>query len=231
MIEEIISYRRQGMSFRKIAEKLNSTVGKVHYQWIKNVKDEPNSSSSSNASSSPDSNKHYSIKVKSKDKTYKEDQYLVSRLVEDYKIASFWKIAPWQKQLVTSYFNIDLNQRYVVFRIYDVTDIIFNGSNAHSVFEFQLPENKTYWIIKGIKPGRSYVTEVGYRLDQHQFFPILRSNAIHGHKTLVEKNEDRLLNREEIQKNMADKPNWVGNVSTYSFYENINKGKNEDEKI
>lgn len=38
MIEEIVKLRRKGLSFRKIAVELNSTVGKVQYQWKKYMK-------------------------------------------------------------------------------------------------------------------------------------------------------------------------------------------------
>src|SRR4051812_16980659 len=35
MIEEIIKLREDGFSFRRIASKLNTTVGKVQYRWNK----------------------------------------------------------------------------------------------------------------------------------------------------------------------------------------------------
>lgn len=35
MIEEIIRLRTDGLSFRKIATELNTTVGKVQYRWHK----------------------------------------------------------------------------------------------------------------------------------------------------------------------------------------------------
>lgn len=35
MITEIIKLKEQGVSFRRIAKELNTTVGKVQYQWVK----------------------------------------------------------------------------------------------------------------------------------------------------------------------------------------------------
>jgi uncharacterized protein len=212
MINEIITYRRQGMSFRKIAEKLNSTVGKVHYQWVKNVKEDQVGLSEPLQHSVDVSNEKSSA-----------DEYLVAKLVAGTKIASFWRIADWQKELVSAYFNMDVSQRPLVLRIYDVTDIIFNGSNAHDYFEFYIPENKTYWVIKGIQANRNYLTEIGYRLNDQRFFPILRSNTIKGQtqKDLYSVLENETLNRAI--------PNWTEKVSTYSYYENINGEKRENE--
>jgi uncharacterized protein len=212
MINEIITYRRQGMSFRKIAEKLNSTVGKVHYQWVKNVKEDQEELSD------PLQN---SISV-SKEKSL-DEEYLVSKMVASNKMASFWNIAEWQKELVTSYFNMDVSQRPIVLRIYDVTDIIFNGSNAHDFFEFYIPGNKTYWFIKGIHSNRNYLTEIGYRLNDQRFFPILRSNTIIGQPS---KGSFSTIEKEALDRVVL---NWTEKVSTYSYYENINEEKRKND--
>lgn len=218
MIKEIISFRRQGMSFRKIAEKLNSTVGKVHYQWIKNVKNSPNTYIDSD---------HEKLQEELKEKSKRNEPFLNTRLVSENRLVSFWEIAPWQKKLVASYFNCEINQSVIVFRIYDVTDIHFNGINAHTFYEFQLPDEKNYWFIKGIKPGRSYLTEIGYRLNNHSFFPILRSNSVHGLQTI--QSSVHVLNNYS-NKDQNNKPIWIDKVSTYSYYENIKEEKQMDGK-
>lgn len=217
MINEIITYRRQGMSFRKIAEKLNSTVGKVHYQWIKNLKEDQANLSE------PFQNSISGAKEKSSD-----DEYLVVKLVAETKIASFWRIADWQKDLVASYFSMDVSQRSIVLRMYDVTDINFNGSNAHDVFEFYIPENKNYWVIKGINPNRNYLTEIGYRLNDQRFFPILRSNTIKG-QTSKDNGSYNAAVRKTQEKDFRSVLNWKDKVSTYSYYENIIEEKRNNE--
>ena len=42
MIEEIIKLRGDGLSFRKIASQLNTTVGRVQYRWNKYVNTQGN---------------------------------------------------------------------------------------------------------------------------------------------------------------------------------------------
>jgi uncharacterized protein len=223
MIKEIISFRRQGMSFRKIAEKLNSTVGKVHYQWKKSKK----TPSEKRIYSCEDGMvKNKKIKIHETISQRQKDNYLVTRFISNHKIASSWKIADWQRQFVTSYFNIDRKQLVIVFRIYDVTDIKFNGSNAHTYYEFQLPEDKSYWLIKGIKATRCYLTEIGFRITHQHFFPVLRSNVVHGQLEIKESLSDEL---EALPKTIVKGPEWLERVSTYSYYGNINEVKDNNE--
>lgn len=47
MIDEIIKLRRRGLSFRKIASKLDTTVGKVQYQWTKLIQKKGNATAGS----------------------------------------------------------------------------------------------------------------------------------------------------------------------------------------
>lgn len=214
MIKEIESLRRKGMSFRKIAESLNSTVGKVHYQWIKH----------SNKKSTIVKTVQVKERIKSEPmRPVQKGNFLELSLTDDQKLASNWKIAKWQKELVGSYFNGEINQSVILLRVYDVSDIYFNGSNAHSCFEFQLPENKTYWVVKGIKQERTYITEIGYKTKHNLFFPVLRSNAVHvGLKQEVKETiyKNKVVHQQEIRENH---PKWADKVSTYSYYENINE--------
>jgi hypothetical protein len=211
MINEIIQYRRQGMSFRKIADKLNSTVGKVHYQWIKNGMDD------SNKEEVQIFQKEVTIQSETINQPHKESEsYLVTQLVSSQKLVSNWSISSWQKELSATYFD-SINQEIIIFRLYDVTDIYFNGSNAHSLYEFQLAKDTTNWTLKGIKQGRSYLTEIGYKVNQNQFFPILRSKAVHNLPDAIEQIESLTYQQRLF------KPKWTDKVSTYSYYENINE--------
>jgi uncharacterized protein len=216
MINEIVQYRRHGMSFRKIAEKLNSTVGKVHYQWIKHGMDD----SKIELQTTKDG---ITKQIETNIQPNKEsDSYLVTQLVSNHKLISNWEIATWQKKLSASYFD-QINQEIIILRLYDVTDIYFNGSNAHSSYEFRLKKDTTNWTIKGIKQGRSYLTEIGYKVNQNQYFPILRSNAVHNLLGAVEQKDSLRFQHVAFYKERLLQPKWTNKVSTYSYYENINE--------
>lgn len=216
MINEIIKYRRQGMSFRKIAEKLNSTVGKVHYQWIKNGLDDSIIEVHS-------TKKEINNLTETNIQPHKEGtSYLVTQIVSSNRLVSNWKIASWQEDISASYFG-SINKEIIIFRLYDVTDIYFNGSNGHSVFEFQLSKASSHWTIKGLKEGRSYLTEIGYKVNQNQYFPILRSNAVHNLPDAIEQKDSLTYKHDAFYNERLFQPKWTDKVSTYSYYENINE--------
>jgi len=66
-----------------------------------------------------------------------------------------------------------------VLRIYDVTDIIFNGNNAHHFFDIEVGHESTSWYIDTNNPGKSWCVDVGLRLASGEFILIARSNVVH----------------------------------------------------
>ena len=66
-----------------------------------------------------------------------------------------------------------------ILRVYDVTDINFNGSNAHSFFDIELKGLANNWYIEVGKPNRSWVADIGLLTPPGDFFLLARSNAVH----------------------------------------------------
>lgn len=65
-----------------------------------------------------------------------------------------------------------------ILRVYDVTDINFNGSNAHSFFDIELKGLANSWYINVGVPDRSWIAEIGIRTKKGVFYMLARSNAI-----------------------------------------------------
>lgn len=65
-----------------------------------------------------------------------------------------------------------------VLRVYDVSYINFNGSNAHRFFDIELTHNATNWYIDTAGPGRSWCVDIGLRLSDGRFITICRSNTV-----------------------------------------------------
>ena len=64
-------------------------------------------------------------------------------------------------------------------RVYDVTSIIFNGSNAHRFFDIEVGSDATNWYIDTGGPGRSWCVDFGLLLRDGRFITIVRSNTVH----------------------------------------------------
>jgi uncharacterized protein len=225
MIDEIKKLRRKGLSFRKIAEELDSTVGKVQYQW-KKYKDNEEIEVSTGEKAS----KSNETRIRThfwKKRILIPTEHLTAWLIDKNKLFVYWRLLDVKKDLVSSYFDKPFASYQKVLRIYDVTDILFTGSNAHQVKEAKLYEKQGISLLSELQPNRCYITELGVKLSDHEFFPLLRSNAVHIPRTdRKQTGHQKKDNKDHFVKKESLLPNWVEHVSTYSYYEKIMNGRN-----
>jgi hypothetical protein len=65
-----------------------------------------------------------------------------------------------------------------ILRVYDVTDIVFNGRNAHAYFDIDLRGLANSWYINVNQPDRAWVVEIGIISKKGAFHPLARSNSV-----------------------------------------------------
>ncbi|MBM3249372.1 MAG: DUF4912 domain-containing protein [Candidatus Omnitrophica bacterium] len=64
-------------------------------------------------------------------------------------------------------------------RVYDVSQINFNGSNAHRYFDIFVSEHTNNWYIDAGGSGKSWIVDYGLLLPDGRFITIVRSNVAH----------------------------------------------------
>ncbi|KAA9026298.1 DUF4912 domain-containing protein [Niallia endozanthoxylica] len=218
MIKEIMKLRRKGLSFRKIADELDTTVGKVQYQWKKYKKMEE--------AKIVEQRKKSKVFIKISNKSrylnigrLKEDkEHLTSWNLAENKLFVFWKLSGLKKDLVSNYFDQPFKSFQKVLRIYHVTHTPFNGQ--HLIQEVKLQNGQCVSLLRKLEPNCCYIIELGILISGHKFFPLLRSNPIHFPKG--NENQNKLEN-EEVNTIKNTPPKWIEHVSTYSYYESILK--------
>lgn len=224
MIEEIIKLREDGLSFRKIASQLNTTIGRVQYRWNKYIKSQENENS--REVESVEKKEHVEKKERKEENNinHSTNDYtpikgeLQVKLVSPSKVIVYWEASSIPNKVLSLFYNKPFEEMVHIVRLYDVSDIIFTGNNAHHYYDITVPYNKGYWFIKGLTANRSYVAELGVQLIDKEFFPVLRSNSV---QTPAIGN----LNGSEVYKNLVTaqhidefSPKWIDHVSTYSYY-------------
>ncbi len=91
---------------------------------------------------------------------------------------TYWEVkdSTWDK------FKAELKDEFYrarrVLRVYDVSNINFNGSNANKFFDLEIREDASNWYIDVGSPGRSWCVEFGLLLRDGRFITILRSNVV-----------------------------------------------------
>jgi len=91
---------------------------------------------------------------------------------------TYWEVkdSTWDK------FKAELKDEFYkarkILRVYDVSNIIFNGSNANNFFDLGIREDASNWYIDIGAPGKSWCVEFGLLLRDGRFITILRSNVV-----------------------------------------------------
>ena len=86
---------------------------------------------------------------------------------------SYWDVTNEHKQAARVRGGL-----FLCLRLYDVTDVIFDGANAHAMWEQEVHELARNWYLHVPSPGRRYCLEIGYRGAEGQWLPLARSNTV-----------------------------------------------------
>jgi hypothetical protein len=89
----------------------------------------------------------------------------------------YWEISQNMKDSLAGKFGADFNPSSTVLRIYDVTDIQFDGSNAHRYFDVAVNGSALSWYVNVGEFNRSWCADVGYILKNGTFVAVARSNS------------------------------------------------------
>jgi len=116
------------------------------------------------------------------------DETLIKQKYDDNKIVllvrdPYWCYAYWdlsgnlienkKKEIKPGWGKYDL-----ILRIYDVTDIIFNGFNAHKYQDIKISMDSNNWYINIWEAGRSYIVDIGFKTEDGHFILLARSNVV-----------------------------------------------------
>ncbi|WP_179885010.1 DUF4912 domain-containing protein [Bacillus sp. AFS015802] len=226
MITEIIKLKEQGVSFRKIAKELNTTVGKVQYQWVKYQKALESGGETSPAVElmKPATQKKrvgrasFGRRMPKRNAKGPRAAELSITFSTPSRIYCYWSISHEWIRHVKDHFKMDSDSGPFVLRLYDVTSISFNGHNQHHHSDSYVPYTESDWFVNGLKENRSYCMEIGLRLPSGDFVAFARSNVLHTPRTSHHQEAHRLKELVEYEQGLIKEPKWVEHVSTYSYY-------------
>jgi hypothetical protein len=107
------------------------------------------------------------------------DNIIVSLARDPWWIFCYWEInAGRQQEIAGNLAAQGESARRSILRVYDVTDVEFNGKNAHSFFDIELKGLANNWYINVNSPDRSWVVDIGVLSDKGNFYLLARSNTV-----------------------------------------------------
>ncbi|MFA6357575.1 MAG: DUF4912 domain-containing protein [Candidatus Omnitrophota bacterium] len=107
------------------------------------------------------------------------DQDKIVLLVRDpHWLHTYWELRTQTFETVKNKLGNDFNHSKKVLRVYDVSNIMFNGSNANSFFDIVVNDFANSWYIETAGSGRSWCVDLGLMLSDGRFITIIRSNVV-----------------------------------------------------
>jgi hypothetical protein len=109
---------------------------------------------------------------------YAQDK-IVLQVRDPRWIHAYWEVSEATWQGLSRAFPEDAKRGFKkILRVYDISQIIFNGDNAHSFFDIEVTAQANNWYIETSGPGRSWCVDLGLLLQDGKFITIIRSNAV-----------------------------------------------------
>ncbi len=113
------------------------------------------------------------------DLPYQYDQDRIVLQVRDPRwVHTYWELRGQTLDQLKGRFGDDFRRAKKVLRVYDVTNIIFNGSNANSFLDIQINDFANSWYIDTGGPGCFWCVDLGLMLADGRFITIVRSNIV-----------------------------------------------------
>jgi glycosyltransferase involved in cell wall biosynthesis len=89
-----------------------------------------------------------------------------------------WHIRKESVEAMTSEQDEPIQSASLIVRVYDVTDIIFDGFNAHMFFDLEISGLSGNYYFGLNQPARNYVAEIGFRRKDGHFHCLAQSNTV-----------------------------------------------------
>lgn len=107
------------------------------------------------------------------------DNKIVLLVRDPWWVFSYWEIRrDREEEILKKIESSGDNPEKSVLRVYDVTDIKFNGNNAHSFFDIDIKGLANNWYINIGTPDKAWVVDIGILTKKGSFYMLARSNTV-----------------------------------------------------
>ncbi|HEY3198183.1 MAG TPA: DUF4912 domain-containing protein [Nitrospirales bacterium] len=105
-------------------------------------------------------------------------------IVHPLLLFAYWEATPESCRQAHETMGPEMDGARVVLRMYDITLIHFDGTNAHHVFDINVGLEARGWYLPLWTPEKSYCADLGFLARTGRFHTIARSNIIHTPRTM-----------------------------------------------
>ncbi len=107
------------------------------------------------------------------------DHRITVMVRDPWWLYAYWEVDPGREQALRDTIKRQGEESMgSCLRVYDVTDVEFNGTNAHRFFDIELTGMAENWYIHVEQPDRSYIVDIGIKSRSGRFYTLARSNQV-----------------------------------------------------
>ncbi len=102
---------------------------------------------------------------------------IVIQVRDPWWLHSYWELTGETLEKIIRKLGSSYDSARTVLRVYDVTNIKFNGRNANTFFDINTQLDARNWYVE-VAPGKSWCIDLGLILTDGRFITLLRSNIV-----------------------------------------------------
>lgn len=103
--------------------------------------------------------------------------HIVLLVRDPYWLYTYWEVASETKNQLSQKFGGGY-QFPLILRVYDITNLDFNGSNSNYYFDVSISHQMNNWYINVGNPNRTFCVDLGFIQADGSFYTIARSNLV-----------------------------------------------------
>lgn len=130
---------------------------------------------------------------------------------------TYWELTWPLMAMVSDCLGMPFEHLTKVIRIYDVTDIRFDGTNEHGYKEISFQAGTDNWFFHDMVPNRTYIAELGV-LRELNYIPLMRSKPKATPNNRQAAEYSPFVEVVPSVPKERTKPKWFENFSTYTIY-------------
>ena len=104
---------------------------------------------------------------------------LVLMVVDPFHLFAYWEVTPKSLRQVQDVLDAEMDGARAVLRLYDISLIHFDGTNAHFIFDIDISLEARNWYFPVWTAEKSYCGDLGFVARTGRFHAIARSNVVH----------------------------------------------------